>query len=102
MTKTTRRQFLQTGGAAAVAFAATRKLTAHSANSPAAVSVVPPLSQFNYSQVELLDGPFREQFDHNHNLYLHLDEDALLKPFPAARGDAGAGAGHGRMVRQCR
>lgn len=86
MTKTTRRQFLQTGGAAAVAFAATRKLTAHSANSPAAVSVVPPLSQFNYSQVELLDGLFRKQFDNNHSLYLHLDEDALLKPFRQRSG----------------
>ena len=86
MTKTTRRQFLQTGGAAAVALVATRKLTARPANSPAAVSVVPPLSQFNYSQVELLDGLFRKQFDNNHSLYLHLDEDALLKPFRQRSG----------------
>ena len=46
----------------------------------------PPLSVFNYSQVQLLDGPFREQFDHNHDLFLHLDEDALLKPFRQREG----------------
>jgi DUF1680 family protein len=40
-----------------------------------------PLQQLDYSQVQLLEGPMLEQFRHNHNLFLHLDEDSLLKPF---------------------
>jgi len=52
----------------------------------ATVAVVPPLSVFGYAQVQLLDGPFRRQFDHNHDLFLNLDEDALLKPFRQRMG----------------
>jgi len=47
----------------------------------ATVSITPPLALLGYSQVQLLDGLFRRQFDHNHDLFLNLDEDALLKPF---------------------
>lgn len=54
---------------------------ANSGRGSVSLAVVPPLSVFNYSQVELLDSLFRQQFENNHNLYLHLDEDALLKPF---------------------
>jgi DUF1680 family protein len=50
------------------------------------MAIVPRLSLFEYSQVQLLDGPFRRQFDQNHDLYLHLDEDALLKPFRQREG----------------
>src|ERR1700691_6547162 len=69
--------------AAAVAGAtlAPRGLRAFPGQDSVSLAVVPPLSVFNYSQVELLDGLFRQQFDNNHNLYLHLNEDALLKPF---------------------
>src|SRR5271168_3084476 len=69
-----------TAGAAGAALA-TRRLRAMSGQGSVSLAVVPPLSVFNYSQVELLDGLFRQQFDNNNNLYLHLDEDALLKPF---------------------
>jgi hypothetical protein len=44
------------------------------------------LRQFDYSQVELLDGPMREQFSANHTFFLALDEDSLLKPFRQAAG----------------
>jgi DUF1680 family protein len=47
----------------------------------AEVTIVPQLSVFGYPQVQLLDGPFRRQFDQNHDLFLHLDEDAMVKPF---------------------
>src|SRR5215813_117620 len=47
----------------------------------AQVAVTPALSHFEYSQVRLLDGPFDEQFVHHHDLFLHLNEDAMLKPF---------------------
>jgi DUF1680 family protein len=36
--------------------------------------------------VQLLEGPLKEQFDHNHDLFLHIDEDALLKPFREREG----------------
>jgi len=85
MRNPSRRQFLQAGAAAAGAAALARSLPAW-ASTAASVSVVPPLSVFGYSQVQLLDGPFRRQFDQNHDLFLHLDEDALLKPFRQRMG----------------
>ena len=102
MIKTSRRNFLKVTSAAAGAAFAARNLRAWSASRPVSLAAVPPLSVFNYSQVQLLDGPLRSQFEHNHDLFLHLDEDALLKPFRAARRHAGAGAGHGGLVRQRR
>ena len=86
MNKTSRRQFLGIAGAAAGAVLVTRNLPAWAIDSPGAPLITPPLSVFNYSQVQLIDGPFREQFDHNHDLFLHLDEDALLKPFRQREG----------------
>lgn len=44
------------------------------------------LSQFDYADVELLDGPMLEQFRANHQFFLALDEDALLKPFRQKAG----------------
>lgn len=55
-------------------------------NSSASIAVEPQLSVFDYSQVQLLPGLFREQFDRNHDTYLHLDEDAMLKPFREREG----------------
>jgi DUF1680 family protein len=104
MSKSSRRQFLKISAAAAGT-----ALAAHAANhasidgspksSPSAearpaspsgaslqVAVVPPLAQLEYSQVELLDSVFRQQFEHNHQLFLNLDEDALLKPFREREG----------------
>ncbi len=51
-----------------------------------ALQITPPLSQFGYGDVELLEGPVREQFDRNHEFYLALDEDSLLKPFRQRAG----------------
>ncbi len=45
-----------------------------------------PLSQFGYGDVQLLDGPVREQFDRNHSFYQALNEDSLLKPFRQKAG----------------
>src|ERR1041384_7048776 len=86
MKNTSRRQFMGIAGAAAGAFIVGRNLPAWAADSSVKAAVVPPLSVFNYSQVQLLDGPMREQFDHHHSLFLHLDEDALLKPFRQREG----------------
>jgi uncharacterized protein len=80
MRRASRRQFLKSS-----AIAAAGALTAHRmpvwASSSQKLSVTPPLSLFGYSQVQLLDGPMRRQFEQNHQFFLQLDEDALLKPF---------------------
>lgn len=81
----TRRQFLKTTSVAAGAALALPHRRAWSLPS-VQVSVEPPLSVFEYTQVQLLDGPLNEQFRHNHDVFLNLDEDAMLKPFRQREG----------------
>src|SRR5215469_14428732 len=81
----TRRQFLRTSAMVAGSAAVLPSAPAWALPS-AEVAISPTLSVFEYSQVQLLDGPLREQFVHNHDLFLHLDEDALLKPFRQREG----------------
>jgi uncharacterized protein len=90
MTRTSRRNFLKTTAVATGGALAARSIPAWGAPS-GNVAVVPQLSVFGYSQVELLDGPFRRQFDQNHDVFLHLDEDAMLKPFRQRAGLAAPG-----------
>ena len=86
----TRRQFLRDSAIATGAAITLRSRLA--LGLPAIdVKVIPPLSVFEYAQVQLLDGLLREQFDHNHDLFLHLDEDALLKPFRQRQGMSAPG-----------
>jgi len=74
MSKTTRREFIgQTTATLAALSCAPLPSRAEEAAAP--------LQQLDYSQVQLLKGPMLEQFRHNHSLFLHLDEDSLLKPF---------------------
>ncbi len=92
--RTTRRQILKHGALFAAASAALgRKRSWASGSTPAttAPAISPPLSTFKYSEVQLLDGPLKEQFDHNHDLFLHLNEDALLKPFREREGMSAPG-----------
>src|SRR5215467_8474765 len=95
--KTSRRKFLQLAGAVAGATAVSRRVHAWPQSSSVSVRIEPQLSVFDYDQVQLLSGPLREQFDHNHDVFLHLDEDAMLKPFrqregmPAPGPDMGGG-----------
>jgi DUF1680 family protein len=91
---TTRRQILKDAALLAAASAALgRKRSWASGSTPATAgtAITPPLSTFKYSEVQLLDGPLKEQFDHNHDLFLHLNEDALLKPFREREGMAAPG-----------
>jgi DUF1680 family protein len=75
---------MKTGAAVAAAALAAPKST-FAAISPDP-SVAPPLGQFGYGEVELLEGPLRRQFDTNHAFYFALDEDMLLKPFRLRAG----------------
>ena len=56
------------------------------ADTPAKDAVVPEISQFAYSDVQMLDGPMLEQFKRNHAFFLALDDDSLLKPFRQQAG----------------
>jgi DUF1680 family protein len=80
-----RRHFLKSAAVSGAGLFAARSLPAWSSaaeNKP----IVPPISIFGYSNVQLLDGPLRTQFDQNHQLFLHLDEDGMLKPFRQRQG----------------
>lgn len=44
-------------------------------------AITTPLTLFNYSDVQLHDGPMRRQFDENHARFLNLADDRMLKVF---------------------
>ncbi|WP_348269381.1 glycoside hydrolase family 127 protein [Edaphobacter paludis] len=85
MPKPTRRTFLKSSAALAAGAAVLRSTPAFAA-SAAAMTSATPLTQFEYQDVQLLDGPMLEQFRHNHQLFLNLNEDSLLKPFRQLSG----------------
>jgi DUF1680 family protein len=85
MKNKTRRQFLKSAAISTTGLLAARSLPLW-ARTSATTAITPPLSIFGYSKVQLLDGPFRTQFDQNHKLLLNLDEDGLLKPFRKRQG----------------
>ena len=89
MSTHTRRRFisLAAAGAAALASRPGRAIAqSRDASSAPSVAVTPSIRTFDYSQVELLPGPMRQQFDTNHEFFLRLDEDSLLKPFRQLAG----------------
>lgn len=92
MRRTTRRQFVKTAVSAAGALAVRSVPTLGS--SPAA-RVARQLSVFPYANIQLLDGPFRKQFEQNHSVFLNLDEDGLLKPFRKRQGMPAPGPNFG-------
>jgi uncharacterized protein len=81
--KISRRRFLKTTATAATILARPRLALASAVENP---KITPPLRQFGYADVQLLDGPAREQFDRNHTFYRALNEDSLLKPFRQRAG----------------
>lgn len=86
----TRRHFLALSAstAASATLAHSRFDFALSDSMPTAptVAATPDIHTFGYEQIELLDGPMRQQFDTNHEFFLRLDEDRLLKPFRQLAG----------------
>jgi DUF1680 family protein len=85
-----RRDFLKSSAALAAGTAVLRSTGAWAANGPAAPAST-RLSQFEYADVQLLDGPMLEQFRHNHELFLNLSDDSLLKPFRQLAGQPAPG-----------
>jgi DUF1680 family protein len=84
MDEMTRRTFLKGTAAAAAAGTVAPKALAQAAASGHEAAT--KLSQFPYSAVELLDGKMKEQFEANHEFFLGLDEDSLLRPFRQKAG----------------
>ncbi len=82
----TRRKFLKRGAAAAGFALCAPSTPSMFANAGPTSAVKPKLSQFDYSQVTLLEGPMLDQFTRNHQFFLALDEDGLLKPFRERAG----------------
>ena len=80
----TRRGFLKSGAAVAAATLAAPRNTLAALASDAQIKA--PLSEFGYAEIELLEGPLRQQFETNHAFYLALDEDMLLKPYRQRAG----------------
>jgi DUF1680 family protein len=81
-----RRTFLQTATATSAAWYASRVFPVWAATGQGSIAINTPLATFAYSDVELMDGPMRRQFDENHARFLNLDDDRLLKVFRQAAG----------------
>ncbi len=95
MPKKTRRQFLKNSAAfaagAAVVHSTPSRGLAHAATPAPDTSEATRLSQFEYADVQLLDGPMLEQFRNNVNLFMNLPDDNLLKPFRQLAGQPAPG-----------
>src|SRR5882757_2689272 len=85
MSKPTRRTFLKSSAALAAGTAVLRNAPAL-ATPATATTATTPLTQFDYKNVQLLDGPMLVQFQQNHTLFLNLNEDSILKPFRQLSG----------------
>jgi hypothetical protein len=77
--KPSRRTFLKLGTAASSGILFHRGI-------PLFAEPAVPLQQFAYADVQLLDGPMRQQFETNRAFFLAIDEDKLLKPYRERAG----------------
>jgi DUF1680 family protein len=84
-----RRTFLKTSTAAAAGVYASRLLPAWAEALPAVHGNT--LSAFSYQDVELLPGPLQQQFERNHEFFLNLADDRLLKVFRQQAGKPAPG-----------
>ena len=84
-----RRQFMQTGSLAAMAFAGSGvKGRGAWANN---LAVHSPLAEFSYGDVEIASEEHESQLMNTHSVLMALNEDSLLKPFRQMSGMAAPG-----------
>ncbi len=82
-----RRTFLKAAGVTAASAYAARAIPAWAAPPDrGSVSITPPLATFSYGDVQLHDGPMKQQFEENHARFLNLDDDRMLKVFRQVAG----------------
>ena len=99
MHRPSRRTFLKSSAAIGSSMLLDRQ--AYSRAAIAADATKTKLTQFEYADVKLLDGPMLDQFNRNTTRSSSaLNEDALLKPFREARRPSRSGAGHGWLVQR--
>src|SRR5262249_21675451 len=93
MTAVSRRTFLHAATAAAAVGTTWRPRRVRAEQGArGSISVTLPLATFPYADVQLLDGPMKRQFDENHERFLHVDDDRLLKVFRQVAGMPAPGA----------
>ena len=85
-TRINRRIFLKAATVTTAATYATSVLPAWADADKGAVAIHTPLATFAYSDVELLDGPMKRQFEENHARFLNLDDDSMLKVYRQVAG----------------
>src|SRR5215467_2834971 len=96
MTAVSRRTFLHAATAAAAVGTTWRPRRVRAEQGArGSISVTLPLATFPYADVQLLDGPMKRQFDENHERFLHVDDDRLLKVFRQVAGMPAPGADMG-------
>jgi DUF1680 family protein len=81
-----RRTFLKTSTAGATGVCAVRVFPALAESNKSFVAIATPLTTFPYGDVQLHEGPMKRQFEENHQRFLHLDEDRMLKVFRQVAG----------------
>src|SRR5579864_3520501 len=81
-----RRTFLKAATATTAATYAARAIPAWATVDKGSAAVHTPLTTFSYSDVTLLDGPMKRQFEENHARFLNLDDNRLLKVFRQVAG----------------
>jgi uncharacterized protein len=89
--RVSRRTFLKATSATAAGAYAASVLPVWAASEKSLVAISTPLTTFAYSDVQLLDGPMKRQFEENHARFLNLDDDRLLKVFRQVAGLAAPG-----------
>jgi hypothetical protein len=86
MCNETRRSFLKQSAALAAGTVALRGSAFAAATDPLPATKVTRFTQFEYADVQLLDGPMLEQFQHNHQLFLNLERRQPAEALSAAWG----------------
>ncbi len=81
-----RRTFLKASCAASATLCSASGLRAFTDSEKQLVSISTPLTQFQYGDVQLHDGPMKRQFEENHARFLNLDDDRMLKVFRQVAG----------------
>ncbi len=90
-----RRMFLKSTAVVAATAYAARALPGLANSDRGQVAINTPLNVFPYQNVKLLDGPMKLQFEQNHERYLKLDDDRMLKVFRQVAGLPAPGADMG-------
>jgi len=81
-----RRTFLQAATAATAAAYTVHSVPGWASTDKGVAAIHTPLDTFSYSDVRLLEGPMKTQFDQNISTFMHLDDDRLLKVFRQKAG----------------